>query len=72
MEEIKELTMIAPIATPVILGLVQVIKNLLPDSAKRFIPLVALAFGVGASFFVNLGREIGLNAIQAIIVGLLL
>lgn len=58
------------ILIPVILGIVQVIKNSLPEKYVKFTPLISLVVGIGASVLfigvtktaVGIGLILGLSA----------
>ncbi len=66
--ELKEYAIFASVAVPVLIGLLQIIKNVFPKT-KRFIPLIGLVFGIGLSFLVNSALVLWLNAYLLVLFG---
>ena len=70
MNDIKEFLLIAPIATPAISILMQIIKPIFGDN-KKFIPLISIILWMIITVLVNFWRSFWLNIYQALIVGVL-
>lgn len=67
MEDMKELLIIAPFASAIISILIQVLKSVIGDNGKKFIPVFAVIVGILSSLLVNYGRALGLNVMQSIV-----
>jgi len=68
--DFQELLILSPIAVPVILAIMTVLKQYQP--LKKFIPIIAMVVGIGIAILVNFGWGIWLNIFQAIVVWFLL
>jgi len=68
--EFQELLTLSPIAVPVILVVMAVVKQYQP--LKKFIPIISMVAGIGIAILVNFGWGIWLNIFQAIVVWFLL